>query len=82
MKNSFKGSALSFINGCFLLCQSGKKTFRYMSHCNNILNKVMQNSKFQKNVTNIIQNIVCYSQDTYPSWSFDKNTFLYFSVTL
>ena len=53
-----------------------------MSHCNNILNKVMQNSKFQKYVTNFIQNIVCYSQDTYPSWSFDKNTFLYFSVTL
>ena len=52
-----------------------------MSHCNNILNKVIQNSKFQKNVTNIIQNIVCYSQDTYPSWSFDKNNFLYFAVT-
>ena len=33
-----------------------------MSHCNNILNKVIQNSKFQKNVTNIIQNIVCWSR--------------------
>ena len=64
MKNSFKGSALSFINGCFLLCQSGKKTFRYMSHCNNILNKVMQNSKFRriqnfKKMSQILSKILC-----------------------
>ena len=32
-------------------------------------------------MSQILSKILCAGRDTYPSWSFDKNNFLYFSVT-
>ena len=32
-------------------------------------------------MSQILSKILCAGRDTYPSWSFDKNNFLYFAVT-